>query len=126
MGKTTLYHPISLLVIRGAALYCGWAFGKIKRLEVDNNRCTATYSAEIVKMPGDLAKNGTLLRIHHDLQECFMDDIRIRWVHMTQGGKWTCKIDVAVRHFETDIAAAPLPNPEPGIEPIRAKNHRKR
>lgn len=116
MGKTTLYHPISLHVIRGAAEYCGFAFGKLKQLFSNAEEGRAVYSADIIKMPGNLMKEGTLLRIHHDLQECFMDDIRIDWVHVRQSGLWSCKISVYLKNI--DSSATLIPNPDPELEPI--------
>jgi len=116
MGKTTLYHPISLYVIRGAAQYCGFEFGKIKQLFASVEGGRAVYTADITKMPRDLMKSGSLLRIHHDLQECFMDDIRIDWVHVKQSGLWSCKITVNLTNI--DSQASLIPNPDPTIEPI--------
>lgn len=121
MGKTTLYHPISLHVIRGAAEYCGFAFGKIKQLNSNAEEGRAVYTADVLKMPGDLMKTGTLLGIHHDLQECFMDDIRIDWVHMKQSGTWSCKITVYLKNAaDSDVPL--IPNPDPTIEPIHREN----
>lgn len=119
MGKKTLYHPVSLHVIRGAAEYCGFQFGKIKQRWAVPETQQASYDLEIARMPGDLATSGTLLRIHHDLQECFMDDIEVSWVHMTQSGKWSCRLWVKLKRGDQDIEKLPvLPNPEPSIEPI--------
>ncbi len=115
MGKTTLYHPISLHVVRGAAEYCGFKFGKIKQIYGNQTQRKAIYSAEIERMPGDLFKMGTLLRVQHDLQECFMDDIRIEWVHVHQSGLWSCRITIALPE---EPMQQPLPNPDPSIEPI--------
>jgi len=114
MGKTTLYHPVSLHVIRGAAEYCGFQFGTIKQKWSDREKQTARYDVEIVKMPGDLMETGTLLGIHHDLQNCFMDDIRVHWVHMTQSGTWACQLAVGIPAGDAGL----IPNPEPSIEPL--------
>lgn len=114
MGKKTLYHPVSLHVIRGAAEYCGFRFGAIKQKWNSLQNQEAEYTAEIVKMPDDMAKTGTLLGIHHALQSCFMDDIRVLWVHMTRSEKWSCQLIVSLIKEESPV----LPNPEPGIEPL--------
>jgi len=120
MGKKTLYHPVSLHVIRGAAEYCGFQFGTIKQKWNDPEKRTARYDVEIKKMPDDLMKTGTLLGIHHDLQNCFMDDIRVHWVHMTQSGQWACQLAVGIPAGDAGL----IPNPEPSIEPIPAPSRR--
>jgi len=117
MGKKTRIHPVSLHVIRGAAEYCGFRFGKIKQTSNDNDLFRAIYDAEIVEMPRDLATKGTLLQIHHDLQECFVDDIRIEWVHMTKSGKWSCQIFTYAKPPNLKDHQL-LPNPEPSLIPI--------
>jgi len=121
MGKTTLYHPLPLTVIRGAAEYCGFRFGRITQYYADKPNGCAIYNATITQMPGDLEQTGSLLRIHHDLQECFMDDVRIHWVHVTQGGLWNCRITVTLKRDKEPFVEL-IPNPEPSIEPIPVKN----
>jgi len=119
MGKKTLYHPVSLHVIRGAAEYGGFQFGTIKQKWNDPEKRTARYDVEIKKMPGDLMKKGTLLRIQYELQNCFMDDIRVHWVHMTQSGQWACQLAVRISAEDSLI-----PNPDPSIEPLPAPSRR--
>lgn len=117
MGKTTLYHPIPLSTIRGAAEYCGFKLAKIKQKWSDKEKKTARYDVEIVKMPGHLAITGTSNDIHYDLQHCFMDDIEVHWVHTTKKGLWCCQLQIEIKPEVESI-----PDPEPGIEPIHGTN----
>lgn len=121
MGKTTLYHPLPMSVLRGAAEYCGFKFGRITQYYCDKPNRTAIYNVTIAKMPGNLETTGTLLGIQHDLQECFMDDVRIHWVHVTQSGFWSCRITVIMKRDKEPFAEL-IPNPDPTIEPIHGTN----
>lgn len=85
MGKTTLYHPIPLSVIRGAAEYCGWKFGKIKQISAAPLSEEAHYRAEIVLIPHRVVFQPTELMLN-DLQECFNVDIHARWLRNTRAG----------------------------------------
>jgi len=91
MGATTLYHPISLHVIRGAAEYCGFQFGKLKQLWNDPDLQIARYEATIQQVPATWVNESTMI-IQDVLQNCFMDDIRIHWVHHTKSGVLACHI----------------------------------
>jgi hypothetical protein len=51
MGKTTLYHPVSLPVIRGAAAYRHFKLGKISQLKSNYELSSASYSVPIVELP---------------------------------------------------------------------------
>jgi hypothetical protein len=95
MGKTTLYHPISLHVIRGAAEYCGWKFGKIKQLDSSPGLSKAHYEARIELMPRNLAAS-SLEKMQDELQKCFMDDIRVHWLHKTRRGLYACRLSVSL------------------------------
>jgi len=95
MGKTTLYHPVSLHVIRGAAEYCGFQFGKLKQLWSDPKKMTARYEATIQQVPALFADQSTMV-IQNELQNCFMDDIRVHWVHHTRSGVLACHIQTCV------------------------------
>lgn len=104
MGKTTLYHPVSLHVIRGAAEYCGFKFGKLKQLQAAPNAKHAWYSAEIDTWPGNLdpdkAGHKTLIGA---LRKCFMDDILVTALWRTRTGKYFADLDVKLdRQPESD------------------------
>jgi len=87
MGKTTLYHPVSLHVIRGAAEYCGWQFGKIVQLDSDPKRKTARYRAEIAKIAPEVESSPSMVMLN-DLDNCFAADIHAHWLRQTQSGQW--------------------------------------
>lgn len=101
MGKATLYHPVSLTVIRAAAIACNWKFGKIKQEWANEDTFTACYLAEI-----DLGKTGYILverdALIHQVQECFADDVLIRDIWTTRSGRILVK-------FETSIDPKELP-----------------
>jgi hypothetical protein len=93
MGKLRLYHPVSLHVIRGAAEYCGWKFGKITQLYSDVEKSTARYEVKIEVMP-DYMEEQSMMFMQNELQQCFMDDIRVHWLHQTKAGIWMCHLAV--------------------------------
>lgn len=93
MGKTTLYHPVPLNVVRGAAEYCGWKFKKIKQYESNQERGHASYKAEIEAMPKSLW-GGSLDQMEKHLQECFLDDIRVYWFRRSKGKGYCCDLIV--------------------------------
>jgi hypothetical protein len=106
MGKTTLYHPISLHVIRGAAEFCGFKFGKLKQLDSHEPGRHAWYSAEIESFPGgmdpDKASHKAIIGA---LRKCFMDDIRVTALWRTRTGKYFADLDVQLdRKPETEQA----------------------
>jgi len=99
MGAVTLYHPVSLHVIRGAAEYCGFQFGKLKQMWSDPQDRTARYEATIQRVPPAWA-NGSTMVIQDELQKCFMDDIKVHWVHYTKSGVLACQIEVDIKGSE--------------------------
>lgn len=99
MGKTTLYHPISLLVIRGAAQYCGWQFGRITQARNDPTKGIAEYTCEIV-LRSARAANMTNQDAQIDLQNCFMDDIKVTSLRTSKHGVWL--VDLFVKVAEAD------------------------
>lgn len=93
MGKVTLYHPVSLHVIRGAAEYCGFQFGKLKQMYADPENLAARYEATIQRVPPEFLDKSNSV-IQEALQQCFMDDIRVHWVHNTKSGVLACYLQV--------------------------------
>jgi hypothetical protein len=91
MGKKTLYHPISLNTIRGAAEYGGWQLGKISQKWAAAEPPTARYEVTVLKMPVDpnTVPYGELAA---SLQKCFMDDISVHWFRRTGKGHWVCSL----------------------------------
>lgn len=95
MGATTLYHPISLNVIRGAADYCGWKLGKIQQRTSDFKRCEATYQVYIQKMPKGMEDTPVSV-ITRQFQHCFMNDIQVTHLYKTARGNWFARLHVKV------------------------------
>jgi hypothetical protein len=96
MGKVTRFHPISLHVIRGAAEYGGFRFGLIHQLNSLPDLLCARYEAVIMQVPEgyqDLA----LDLLQSALQDCFMDDICVHWVHRTKSGQLRCNLQVQIK-----------------------------
>jgi len=91
MGATTLYHPISLHVIRGAAEYCGWKLSTIKQIGANPEITSALYEVTIVEFPAKLDTYGPEIMLKQ-LQHCFMDDIEVLKVWFTRNGTWKCEI----------------------------------
>ena len=54
MGKSTLYHPVSLTTLRGAAEFGGWKLGKFRQVKVDRESNHAIYEVQIIKHPASL------------------------------------------------------------------------
>jgi len=100
MGKKTLYHPVSLHVIRGAAEYCGFQFSRLYQRKADPEELTASYIAEIVGIPTD-ASQWPLWRIFAALTNCFMDDIRVVGIWHTDAKVLMCQLDVALNRKAT-------------------------
>lgn len=100
MGKTTKYHPVSLHVIRGAAEYCGWKFSEIRQRSSYPDLGKARYVAVIEAMPKRVWGTPTT-NMQEDLQGCFLDDIRVHWLHQVKSGKWWVDIQVNLPASET-------------------------
>jgi hypothetical protein len=96
MGKKTLYHPISLHVIRGAAEYCGWKFGKLNQIAGDIETGHALYIAEIVIMPRGASLWPESVKLKQ-LQHCFMDDIKVVALSQSFKGKWRAKLSISLK-----------------------------
>lgn len=91
MGATTLYHPISLHVIRGAAEYCGWKFSTIKQIAANPELFSALYEVSIEDIPAKLDTYGPEIMIRQ-LQHCFMDDIEVLKIWFTRSERWKAEI----------------------------------
>jgi len=81
MGATSGYHPISLHVIRGAAEYCGFKLGRIRRIASLPAEGKAVYNVEIEHAPQGW-QGWSTKTYRHQLQHCFMDDIKVADVRM--------------------------------------------
>jgi len=99
MGATTLYHPVSLHVIRGAAEFHNFKFGKIKQTRHDFKRCEAVYEAEIISMPKGLTLYSNEV-IQRQLDHCFADDIQVTNVWKSKAGIYRARLEVKVQGVE--------------------------
>jgi len=102
MGKTTKFHPVSLHVIRGAAEYCGFKFGKIKQKIAHPDRGAAEYTAELVQVPPkyqDMAE-AMLLVV---LSDCFAADIRPHWLRRAKDGSIKVNLWVDKNGDDSDL-----------------------
>lgn len=114
MGKKTLYHPVSLHVLRGAVEYCGFKFGRLQQINSDPTGLTATYRAVIEKAPKH-CEGKSLEYVHFALQECFNADIKVLTVSATSHGAMTVRI---CSRIPRDPEQSTLPEPQPEIAPI--------
>jgi len=104
MGATTLYHPISLHVVRGAMAYCGWKCGKIQQITADFANTTAKYKLEIVDMPKSLSIYGAQI-VAKQLQHCFAADITVNRVWNSRSGIWYAEITAAAGMVQEELPA---------------------
>jgi len=86
MGATVRFHPISLHVIRGGAAYCGYRLGRIRQIELSEDRTCAKYVTTIEGYPLDL-DNPSLIDHMQTLNECFVSDIQVMRIWQTYGNK---------------------------------------
>jgi hypothetical protein len=82
MGKTTLYHPVSLMVIRGGLEYCGVTSGRIRQTHVEPMLNQADYNIEIKKIEWYLTPM-TSSQIMERIQGCFAADIVVLRIGFT-------------------------------------------
>jgi len=108
MGATKHIHPISLHVIRGAAEYCGWKFGKIKQTFYHSAINAAVYLCIIDRLPRS-ADEWPLDTICKQLQHCFMDDITVKSVWRNEAGVWFARLIVKIDGpSDTELEAAQI------------------
>lgn len=77
MGKVTLYHPVSLYVLRGALDNCGIKVGKLTQIQSDLSRGTALYRCTIDKLPKELKSTLSVKEIGEYAQQCFARDVTV-------------------------------------------------
>lgn len=104
MGKTTLYHPVSLNVLRGALEYGGFTVGKFRQHNADREGMYASYEVEIKSWPANLDQiSPELLKTH--LNNCFASDVDFQSVWITRTGK-------RMAHLLAHIEPVPARHPE--------------
>jgi len=93
MGKTTQIHPIPLTVIRGAAEYCGFKFGAIRRTSLFDDYTQARYIADVEVIPRKL-QNKTDAEILAYLADCFAISVTPVWPRRNKAGM--LKVDLLI------------------------------
>ncbi len=91
MGKTTLYHPISLNVLRGSAEQGGWRLGKFKQIFALTDAAEAMYRVDILKYPKDL-EDLSLAKMKEFLESCFAGDVAVLGIWVTKSGFYYAEI----------------------------------
>lgn len=76
MGKTTLYHPVSLQTIRGALDQCGVKCGRIHQTDSSVGKGQAWYDIDIIKTPKSL-DDLPFKQWAKAFQDCFASDITV-------------------------------------------------
>lgn len=102
MGKKTLFHPVSLNVIRGALNFCGVTTGRLTQKWYDSVTNEAGYTVVIDKLPTDM-RGLDSYALQRKLDSCFATDIRV--VGVTMRSSATLARTVVLAHL---IAQCPL------------------
>ena|SRR5256885_1141326 len=93
MGKTTLYHPISLTVLRGSMIHNGFIPGRLVQIIANHEKNLAIYKLELKQLPADLYEVSPA-RVAACLQESFMDDVKVIGVWYTRNENYIAEIRV--------------------------------
>jgi len=75
MGKQTLFHPVSLYVIRGSLDRCGFTPGRVRRVRQADDQI-AHYWIKLLSVPLD-CQHKSPRRIMAAVQSCFAEDITV-------------------------------------------------
>jgi hypothetical protein len=76
MPKRTLYHPVSIHVLRGALEYCGITPGRLRQIGVNNAERSAIYRCDIIAVPKGLWSE-SLPAKRRAIQSCFASDVAV-------------------------------------------------
>ncbi len=109
MGATKGYHPISLHVIRGAAEFCHFKFGKIKKIAEFPEQQKVVYVCNVDSAPRG-ADDWPPKVYRRQLQHCFMDDIRVTSVRLSTSGDTTVVLTVQLGRTPMDAYQEELSN----------------
>lgn len=110
-----MYHPVSLHVVRGAAEYCGFKFGRLKQLRNNPTGLYAIYHAQVTVLPKH-CQGKSLEYIHFALSECFNADIKVETVKQSTKSGITAIIRTSILQDPE-----PFPLPEPHLEPLHSE-----
>jgi hypothetical protein len=82
MGKKTLYHPVSVNVIRGQLEFHGITPGRLHQTWASFEKARATYRLQLDEMPKELWGKG-VDAIADYVQGCFSSDVTVHRVWIT-------------------------------------------
>ncbi len=91
MGKKTLYHPVGLYVLRGAAELMGFDLGDIRQIQFDPESQTAFYTVQLRKIPYTLRKKHPKA-VKDAFNECFSTDVMVHSISYTEAGGYVVQI----------------------------------
>lgn len=106
MPATSQYHPISLYVIRGSLIHCGFTPGRIAQLGANQTNGTARYRIAITKVPRQ-EKDASPKRMKSLINDCFMDDILCYEVWHRSDGSITAYIQVDLKKGDPNRLTIP-------------------
>jgi hypothetical protein len=85
MGKQTLFHPVSLNIIRGAAEYGNFKLGKLRQKQMDKDGNVAFYQTSVLSLPDDCKANPNEIRGR--LNDLYSRDVLFTHVWIGINGK---------------------------------------
>lgn len=91
MGKQTLYHPVSLAIVRGAAEYGGFKLGRMRQTWFDKSRGEASYATTLESIPQDCV-DAPLHAIRKALSGLFASDVDVISVYQNRVGRMFVQI----------------------------------
>lgn len=118
MGKITLYHPVGLMVIRGACQYGGIRLGRIVQYEADKAQETAHYVAEIVGTSAEM-ETWNLTRLRGYVNALFGADIHASLIWQTRGGRKYVRLDTCLNGWTQQEQQELLATAKPLAQAVR-------
>lgn len=91
MGHSSLYHPVSLQVLRGALKYNGFTVGKFSQVLHDQERGTASYDLPVIQWDRSL-QGSTINEIHSAINASFAADVECQRVWVTPAGTYMARL----------------------------------
>lgn len=102
MGKQTLFHPVSLAIIRGAAEYGGFKLGKLRQQSYDLDANVAYYQTTVLSLPEDCKANP--IEIRGRLNDLYSRDVLFTIVRINSDGRVTARFQTG----DFDVPLEPI------------------
>lgn len=102
MGKKSLYHPISLMTIRGAAAQNGFELGRITQTRFDQDKRSAHYRAVVESWPRGWDKKSQAIQKAW-FNNCFSMDIWCDWAGLNSAGEHCVNLRTQFVAYEEDL-----------------------